>query len=57
MASGGFIDKTGKMVSGYQFSSTDGFSQGLAKVVVGGLVSEKFGYIDKTGKYLWQPSE
>ena len=29
------------------------FSEGLARVVLGG---GKWGYIDKTGKYVWPPT-
>lgn len=49
----GFIDKTGKIVIPLDFNDhPDGFSEGLAAVEVG----EKTGYIDKTGKYIWEPT-
>jgi hypothetical protein len=34
------------------FDTAEGFVNGIAKVRVG----IKLGYIDKTGKYIWQPS-
>jgi len=42
----GYIDKTGKMVLPLQYSGADNFSEGLARVEIGG----KSGYIDKTSK-------
>jgi WG containing repeat len=49
----GFIDKEGTLVIQPRFDEAESFSQGLAKVTVGG----KVGYIDKTGKYVWTPSD
>ena len=34
-----------------QFDSADHFNEGLAEVRIGG----KVGFIDKTGKYIWNP--
>lgn len=45
----GYIDTVGKMVIEPKFSSCEPFSQGLAKVY-----SEKDGYIDKSGKFIWK---
>ena len=41
------------MVIPAQFDEAAGFFEGLALVKVG----KKFGYIDKTGKYVWTPTK
>jgi hypothetical protein len=46
-------DHTGKMVIPPQYDDYGGFSEGLARVKVG----DKKGYIDKTGKYVWEPTK
>lgn len=48
----GFIDKQGKMVFSLPFDLAEPFVNGIARV----RVDVKSGYIDKTGKYIWQPS-
>ncbi len=48
-----FIDRTGKVVIPPCRGSSNGFSQGLAKVVVD---RTKIGYIDKTGVWVWKPT-
>jgi hypothetical protein len=48
----GFIDKRGKMVFSVPFEASSGFVNGIAQI----RVDAKLGYIDKTGKYIWQPS-
>jgi len=48
----GFIDKQGKMVFSLPFDTASGFVNGIARV----RVDVRSGYIDKTGKYIWQPS-
>ena len=48
----GFIDKQGKTVFSIPSDFTNGFVNGVARVRVG----IKLGYIDKTGKYIWEPS-
>ena len=48
----GFIDKTGKLVFSLPFDHADRFVNGVARIRVG----IKLGYIDKTGKYIWEPS-
>ena len=48
----GYINKQGKMVFSLPFDSPAPFVNGIANVRVG----IKLGYIDKTGKYIWQPS-
>jgi WG containing repeat len=52
----GYIDKTGQMVISRLYSTSDRmigdagrFTEGLAPVLMEG----KWGYIDKTGKYVW----
>ena len=45
----GYIDKTGGIVIDPQFDEADKFSEGLALVKVGGLMTGRRGYIDKTG--------
>lgn len=65
----GFIDNTGKFVIQPQFNEAHSFVDGIAFVkigsydattmidVVGAFDTEgKWGYIDKTGKYIWQPT-
>ena len=51
-AATGFIDKQGKMVFSLPFDTATGFVNGIARVGV----DVKSGYIDKTGKYIWPPS-
>jgi hypothetical protein len=45
----GFIDKIGQMVIEPQFDIVYPFANGLARVEV----DDEFGYIDKTGNYVW----
>ncbi|MEO0020341.1 MAG: WG repeat-containing protein [candidate division WOR-3 bacterium] len=47
------MDKTGKPVISPQFAFAWSFSEGLAAVMIGG----KCGFIDKSGKFVWEPSE
>ena len=49
----GFIDKTGKFVISPQFLSAESFSDGLAWVEQ--PQTGAFGYIDRTGAYVWGP--
>lgn len=68
----GYIDKKGTLVIPYQFDGAGEFRGGLAEVAApltqeetaerfrrgggsGGLQNKR-GYIDKTGRYIWQPS-
>ena len=48
----GFIDKQGKMVFSLPFDIATAFVNGISRV----RVDVKSGYIDKTGKYIWEPS-
>jgi hypothetical protein len=47
-----FIDKQGKIVFSLPVDFAEQFVNGVARVRVG----LKLGYIDKTGKYIWEPS-
>ena len=52
----GYIDKTGKFLIDPQFGVAESFSDSLARVgtYVQGLPQEH--YIDRIGKYIWQPT-
>lgn len=58
-----FMDKSGKVVFSTPYQVSYGFKRGLAfmyKLGPGGfgdLKNEKYGYIDKTGKVIWQPTK
>ncbi len=47
----GFIDTAGKLVIDFQYDLVTPFKNGIAQVLVDG----KIGYIDKMGKYIWEP--
>jgi len=49
----GFINKSGKWVIEPKFRWVSGFNEGFALILNG----SKSGYIDRTGKVIWQPSE
>ena len=49
----GFIDKQGKMVIKLRFDGAYSFANGIAQVNVDG----KWGYVDKTGNYIWKPTK
>ncbi len=48
----GFIDKSGRIAIRAKFDAAYDFQDGLAPVTV----DEKFGYIDASGHYVWEPS-
>lgn len=52
----GFIDHSGHFVINPQYDNELDFKDGYAKVFVGKGTDVKTGYIDKTGKTIWQPS-
>ena len=52
----GFVDRSGHFVINPQFDDASSFHNGLALITVGVLSERKNGYIDKTGKILWDPS-
>jgi hypothetical protein len=49
----GYIDHAGTMVIKAQFDRAGRFQGGIARVLIG----NKWGYIDKTGNYVWEPSK
>jgi len=52
----GFIDHSGHFVINPQYDNANDFKNGFASVTVGKGNDAKSGYIDKTGKTIWQPS-
>lgn len=55
----GFIDTKGRFLINPQFYSVHGFHNGLAEVYPTEVTPRDFGYIDRSGKYVWrspQPS-
>lgn len=52
----GFIDHSGRFVINPQYDNVEDFKNGFAKVTVGKGDEAKTGYIDKTGKTIWAPS-
>ncbi len=53
----GFIDRTGKTVLKTEFGKVDDFKNGLAEVCESYEINARCGYIDKTGKVIWQPTK
>ena len=57
-----FIDKSGKQITSPKFDEVDPFFNGLAKVTIripnemDDEFTEKFGYINKSGTYVWFPT-
>jgi hypothetical protein len=47
------VDKSGKLVINPQFDEAMSFANGLARVKMGG----RTGYINATGKYVWNPTK
>src|SRR5208282_4950282 len=52
----GFIDHSGRFVVNPQYDNAWDFKNGFAKITVGKGDDAKTGYIDKTGRTIWQPS-
>jgi hypothetical protein len=52
----GFIDHTGRFVINPQYDNAFDFKNGFAQIIVGHGDEAKTGYVDKTGKVIWQPS-
>jgi WG containing repeat len=53
-----YIDKWGNIIITTPYEMAWDFRDGLAFVQSGDDISEaKYGYIDKTGKVVWQPSK
>jgi hypothetical protein len=58
----GYIDKQGRFVIYPQYDVTSAFEKGYARIGVKASGKEdenkyKFGYIDKAGKHVWEPSD
>ena len=64
----GYIDRTGKIVIAPQFDDAAGFTDGLGRIAMGGKVGRlsfmesgekrgRVGYVDRAGKYVWEPSQ
>jgi len=52
----GYIDRTGRTVIDMQFDTAGPFQNGVARVEIGDDWHDRsIGYIDKTGRYVWQP--
>jgi hypothetical protein len=49
----GFVDKSGRIAINPQFDEAWDFVDGLAKVKLGG----GFGYVNGSGKYIYNPTE
>lgn len=53
----GYVDKTGAITIKPIFTLAESFKNGLALVTVGKNYEEyKYGYIDKSGNYVWEPT-
>jgi hypothetical protein len=57
----GFIDKSGNVIIKTNYHLVDDFKNGLAEIQElnrnDDVVNTKYGYIDKTGKVVWQPTK
>jgi len=54
----GFINRSGKIVIKSQFPFVEDFKNGLARVADSlTLYDAKFGYIDKFGRVIWEPTK
>jgi hypothetical protein len=53
----GFVDKSGAVVIKPAYEPAWEFSRGLARVGVGRGDEYREGYIDKTGKFVWEPTK
>jgi WG containing repeat len=52
----GFVDHSGRFVINPQYDNAWDFQNGFAKVGFGLGDNFKTGYVDKTGRVIWQPS-
>lgn len=53
----GFLDKSGNIVIEPIFTVAESFSNGLAEVIIGKEYEDfKYGYINKSGEYVWTPT-
>lgn len=53
----GFIDEKGNLIIRQKFGEADDFYRGLASVCESYDFGAKCGYIDKTGKIIWEPTK
>jgi hypothetical protein len=49
----GYVNRNGEMIIKPRFDWGDGFSNGVAWVLVD---ETKIGYVDKAGRYIWKPT-
>ncbi|OPZ92615.1 MAG: KWG Leptospira [Firmicutes bacterium ADurb.Bin419] len=49
----GYIDESGNFIIDAKFDDGEEFKEGLAPV----KLKEKWGFINKKGKYIWKPTE
>lgn len=54
----GYVAQSGELAIKVRFANAQQFVEGTAQVMIGGPdpKSTKFGYIDRSGKYIWEPS-
>lgn len=48
--------KSGRIVINEPFNAAESFSNGIARVQLGEDENTRFGYIDRSGKYIWYPT-
>ncbi len=55
-----FVDKSGSQITAPKFDEVEPFYNGLALVMVyvpeGDEIEERYGYINKSGQYVWYPT-
>ena len=55
-----FIDKTGQLITSSTFDEVESFFNGLARITIyvpiGEEIEEHYGYINKSGEYVWYPT-
>lgn len=53
----GYISKDGKVVIPPQFNWADEFTDGIAMIEIGkNIIKNKVVYINREGRYVWEPS-
>jgi len=53
----GYINKTGQVIIEPVFTSAEDFENGLASVIIGKEYDQfSYGYIDREGNYIWEPT-
>ena len=53
----GYIDTEGNWIRDPEFADVEPFRLGLARVRLDFGEDERFGYIDRSGRYVWFPSD